>query len=97
MLRRKPRPTARSQADPMQTEARPSSPIAPPSRRGLSRVEAAGYIGLSPSTFDKLVIAGEMPGPKRVGARKIWDVRALDLAFDALPGEDAAHETNDWD
>ncbi|MFE3838333.1 hypothetical protein [Pseudogemmobacter sonorensis] len=29
---------------------------------------------------------GEMPAPKRVYARTIWDVRALDLAFDALPG-----------
>lgn len=81
----------------MQTQARPSSPIAPPTRRGLSRVEAAGYIGVSPTTFDKLVAAGEMPSPKRIGTRRIWDCRALDLAFDALPGEDSAPETNDWD
>ncbi|AXQ95686.1 hypothetical protein LV780_17020 [Cereibacter azotoformans] len=80
----------------MLTEARPSSPIAPPTRRGLSRVEAAGYIGVSPTTFDKMVIAGEMPGPKRVGTRKIWDVRALDLAFDSLPGEDSATDNNSW-
>ncbi|WP_294929279.1 hypothetical protein [uncultured Paracoccus sp.] len=81
----------------MQAQARPSSPIAPPTRRGLSRVEAAGYVGISPTTFDKLVLSGEMPGPKRVGSRKLWDVRALDLAFDALPGEDSAPEINDWD
>lgn len=81
----------------MQSQARPSAPIAPPTRRGLSRVEAAGYIGISPSTFDKMVLSGEMPGSKRVGSRKIWDVRALDLAFEALPGEDSAPETNDWD
>lgn len=81
----------------MTSAARPSSPIAAPFKRGLSRVEAAGYVGVSPTTFDKQVLAGEMPGPKRVGTRKIWDVRALDLAFDALPGEDSAPETNDWD
>lgn len=81
----------------MQTEARPLSPIAPPSRRGLSRVEAAGYVGVSPTTFDKLVKDGMMPNPKRVLSRTIWDVRALDLAFDALPGDDAVPETNDWD
>lgn len=81
----------------MQAQARPSAPIAPPTRRGLSRVEAAGYIGVSPTTFDKMVLSGEMPCPKRVGSRKIWDVRALDLAFEALPGEDSAPETNDWD
>ncbi len=80
----------------MQMEARPSSPIAPPSRRGLSRGEAAGYIGVSPTTFDKMVLSGDMPGPKRVGTRKIWDVRALDLAFDALPGEDSATDNNSW-
>lgn len=81
----------------MQTQVRPSPPIAPPTRRGLSRVEAANYIGVSPTTFDKMVIAREMPGPKRVGSRKIWDVRALDLAFDDLPGDDSSPETNDWD
>lgn len=80
----------------MQLQARPSSPIAPPTRRGLSRVEAAGYIGVSPSTFDKMVLAGEMPGPKRVGTRTIWDVRALDLAFDNLPGDDSATDNNSW-
>lgn len=80
----------------MQTQARPSSPIAPPTRRGLSRGEAAGYIGVSPTTFDKLVSAGEMPAPKRIGSRTIWDVRALDLAFDALPGDDSALDNNSW-
>lgn len=81
----------------MQVEARPSSPIAPPTRRGLSRVEAAAYIGVSPTTFDKMVQAGEMPGPKRVYARVIWDVRALDLAFDDLPGDDSGSDnSNSW-
>lgn len=78
------------------TAARPSSPIAPPTRRGLSRVEAAGYIGFSPSYFDKMVQDGLMPSPKRVGTRKIWDVRALDLAFDDLPGEDSVPVSNSW-
>lgn len=80
----------------MQTQARPSSPIAPPTRRGLSRVEAAGYVGISPTTFDKMVATGEMPSPKRIGTRTIWDVRALDLAFDALPAEDSAADNSSW-
>ncbi len=80
----------------MQTQVRPSAPIAPPTRRGLSRVEAANYIGVSPTTFDKMVLAEEMPGPKRVGTRKIWDVRALDLAFDDLPGDDSGSENSSW-
>lgn len=77
--------------------ARQPSVIQPPAKRGLCRVEAAGYIGVSPTTFDKMVLCGEMPGPKRVGARKIWDRCALDLAFEALPGEDSIPKTNDWD
>ena len=55
-------------------------------RRGLSRVEAALYVGISPTKFDELVSDGRMPPPKRIDTRKIWDVRALDVAFDALPG-----------
>lgn len=77
--------------------ARHHCAIQPPAKRGLRRVEAAGYIGVSPTTFDKMVLCGEMPGPKRVGARKIWDCHALDLAFDALPAENSVPETNDWD
>ncbi len=82
----------------MNAQARPFTPIVPPTRRGLSRVEAAGYVGVSPTTFDKMVIAGEMPSPKRVGTRKIWDRHALDLVFDNLPGDDSGSnsETDSW-
>lgn len=72
-----------------------------PAKRGLCRVEAAGYIGVSPTTFDKLVADKMMPGPKRVGTRKIWDCRALDLAFGDLPGDDTSTnvggDDNEWD
>lgn len=71
-------------------------PVLPPTARGLCRAEAARYIGVSPVKFDELVKAGQMPRPKRIGTRRVWDVRALDLAFDALPG-DTAGETNPWD
>ncbi len=68
--------------------------------RGLSRVHAAAYVGVSPSTFDKLVEAGQMPGPKRLRNRVIWDRHQIDIAFDALPGGQAEGEdedTNEWD
>ena len=64
--------------------------------RGINREGAAAYIGVSPSRFDDLVRDGRMPGPKIVDRRRIWDVRALDLAFSALPEDDAA-EDNPWD
>lgn len=55
--------------------------------RGLSREEAATYVGVSASKFDTLVTDGLMPAPKRLGDRRIWDRHALDSAFDALPDE----------
>ena len=67
-----------------------------PVKRGLSRPEAAGYIGVSPSTFDKMIAVGKMPKPIHVGTRNIWDRVALNRAFDALTGNDSA-ETNEWD
>lgn len=63
-----------------------------PLRRGLSEVEAAIYLSISPSFFRRLVDQGVMPRPRVVGSRRIWDVEELDVAFKALPregGEDA--------
>jgi hypothetical protein len=76
--------------------ARALSEIRPVPRRGLSRDEAAMYIGISPAKFDQLVVAGRMPAARRIDGRKIWDVRALDIAFDALPCEDGPQGTS-WD
>lgn len=64
---------------------------------GLSRVQAAGYVGVSPTLFDAMVADGRMPRPKRVNARIIWDRLALDEAFAALPGEDDNPAPNSWD
>jgi predicted DNA-binding transcriptional regulator AlpA len=64
--------------------------------RGLSRVEAAAYVGISPSLFDMMIKDGRMPGPKRINSRAVWDRIKLDLAFDALPENDASL-LNPWD
>jgi predicted DNA-binding transcriptional regulator AlpA len=64
---------------------RPALPLEP---RGLQREIAAGYVGLSATKFDELVSEGQMPQPKLVGRRKIWDRVALDRAFEALPSND---------
>jgi hypothetical protein len=64
-------------------------------RRGLSRDEAAMYIGISAAKFDELVADGRMPTPVRIDGRKIWDIRSLDLAFDALPTDNPTR--NSWD
>lgn len=62
--------------------------------RGLSRVQAAAYVGVSPSLFDEMVADGRMPGPKRINARTVWDRTQVDEAFAALPDTD---EANPWD
>ena len=71
--------------------------ILPPSLapRGLSREQAAEYIGVSPSLFDMMVKDGRMPTPKRINARNVWDRLQVDAAFAVLPSNDAP--ANPWD
>jgi predicted DNA-binding transcriptional regulator AlpA len=67
-------------------------------RRGLRRVEAAVYVGISATKFDEMVADGRMPRPKRIDGATVWDQRALDSAFDALPDVDGEErEDNPWD
>ena len=63
-------------------------------RRGLSRVDSAIYIGVGATKFDEMVDDGRMPKPKRIDARVLWDIKALDLAFDDLP--DDASKVDTW-
>jgi predicted DNA-binding transcriptional regulator AlpA len=64
--------------------------------RGLSREEAAAYVGISPSLFDMMIKDGRMPEPKHINSRVVWDRLKLDAAFDALPGNDTSL-ANPWD
>jgi hypothetical protein len=59
-------------------------------RRGLSREESAMYLGISGGTFDQGRADGLIPPPKMWGGRKLWDIRDLDMVFDALPREDGS-------
>lgn len=62
---------------------------------GLSRVEAAEYIGVSPRKFDELVADGRMPRPKQIDARRVWHRQQLDKAFAALPDFGADDDGDD--
>ena len=62
--------------------------------RGLSRTQAAAYIGVSPSLFDLLVKDGRMPQPTYINSKPVWDRLKLDQAFEAL-GDHT--EANPWD
>jgi predicted DNA-binding transcriptional regulator AlpA len=54
---------------------------------GLSQVEAARYIGVSPTKFDQMVKDGRMPKPKRIDGRRVWARHQVDIAFATLPDE----------
>jgi predicted DNA-binding transcriptional regulator AlpA len=56
--------------------------------RGLSRAQAAAYVGISPSFFDEMVKDGRMPKAVRINGRTVWDRLELDEAFAALSDED---------
>lgn len=72
--------------------------IEPPAKRMLSRVEAAAYCGVSPSTLDKMLKDGLIPSPLKMYARNLFDRHKLDAALDALSGTVAEPvEPNEWD
>jgi hypothetical protein len=52
--------------------------------RGLSRSDAAEYVGIGTTLFDKMILDGKMPEGRKVAGRKIWDIRQLDRAMDEL-------------
>ena len=52
--------------------------------RGLNRLQAAEYIGVSPSLFDQMVNDGRMPKPLKINTRSVWDLKSLDFAFERL-------------
>lgn len=63
---------------------------------GLSRAEAARYVGVGSTTFDRLVEEGEMPPPRRFknAERVVWLKREQDRALEELPidGEVTSNE-----
>ena len=63
-----------------------------PTPIGLRRSEAAAYVGLSATQFDKAVAAGEMPAPRCICGVKVWSVRKLAEALDP----EAAIPANPW-
>jgi hypothetical protein len=71
------------------------SSLRPIPRRGLSRVEAAMYIGISPSKFDELRKSHRIGPPKVLDGRLIFTVERLDEFLDALPDEDPG-AAEDW-
>ena len=65
--------------------------------RGLSRVEAAAYVGIGVTFFDEKVEQGILPAPIALGKRRLWDRRELDAAFDILKQGMRISGDNPWD
>jgi predicted DNA-binding transcriptional regulator AlpA len=63
-------------------------------RRGLTRAEAARFVGFSPKLFDQMVEDGRMPRPVKQDGEEIFDLIQLDLAFDRISG--GASEATSW-
>lgn len=63
-------------------------PLAYPPR-GMSREEAARYVGVGTTKFDEMIADRRMPKPRRVDGRTVWDRVELDIAFSDLPREPA--------
>jgi hypothetical protein len=82
-----PRPSAQAE--------RRLTAIRPMLRRGLSRVEAAAYIGVSPSKFDQLRHTGRLAAPKVLDGRLIFTVERLDEFLDSLPDENQTSD-DEW-
>jgi predicted DNA-binding transcriptional regulator AlpA len=89
------RPTA---DDAMQPAASPRANVLPASLPplGLLRTEAAAYICVSPTTWDRMVRDGLMPKPLRVYKRRtIWDREKVHAAFKAL--DTADRDDDPWE
>ncbi len=54
---------------------------------GLGREESAGFVGVSPNTFDMMVERNEMPRPRMFGTRLLWSRREIEEAFHRLPAK----------
>jgi predicted DNA-binding transcriptional regulator AlpA len=67
------------------TTAHPNSLSYAP--RGMSRDEAARYIGVGTTKFDEMVADRRMPRPKRIDGRVVWDRLKIEAAFTDLPEE----------
>jgi predicted DNA-binding transcriptional regulator AlpA len=61
--------------------------------RGRNRAQAASYVGVGVSTFDKMVLDGRMPKPLLFRERIMrWDRLQLDEALDALRDDGQEHD-----
>lgn len=75
--------------------AKPNRRVSP---RGLSREEAADYVGIGATLFDALVTEGKLPKAIALHGRRVWDRKRIDAALDRISDDgDIAGTTKEWD
>lgn len=65
--------------------------------RGLRRADAARYLGISPSHFDKQREAGAIPAPRQILGVALYDRHDLDALFSQPANDNQPDEANEWD
>src|SRR3954452_4689661 len=73
----------------------PLTSTTPLSPRLLNRQQAAAYCNLSPTTFSSWVRSGKLPPPLPGTTR--WDLKAINIALDAMSGLQPQQETSALD
>ncbi len=64
---------------------------------GLTRPQAAEFVGLKLAKFDNEVKLGNLPRPVRFGRSTVWTTRALQEALDEKSGAAAEkHREENW-
>jgi predicted DNA-binding transcriptional regulator AlpA len=71
-----------------------SEPLYAP--RWLRRIEAARWVGMSPSKFDQLVKEGRLPQPKTIDGIVVWDRHLLDTVMELLPDKGSSSDNDAW-
>ena len=62
---------------------------------GLNRKEAAAYIGVGTTLFDRMVADGRMPCPIEINSRRVWDRQEIENHFRALKDGGASGAPDD--
>jgi len=80
---------ARARLEPVEVAMGKYCAIPAYERAGLSRVEAAEYVGVGATLFDEMVADGRMPPSRWANGRRIWLRRELEQHLEDLPTSSA--------
>ncbi|HEY9209258.1 helix-turn-helix transcriptional regulator [Acidovorax sp.] len=74
---------------------KPTAQVATTPTAALCRADAAAYVALSDTTFEKLIREGHAPAPRRISSKRVvWLRRELDEWLESLPVSDLPPPAN---